>query len=628
MIDKVEINIKAGDGGSGSVGFRREMYVPFGGPDGGDGGRGGDVIIRADRSVDNLRAYRGKSSYKAENGRNGAGRKKFGSDGQDLVLSVPPGTVVTAIEDGQEIILADLENAEDSVVVGSGGKGGYGNVHYKSSVNQAPRIAQRGETGEERSLRLEMRLIADAGIIGYPNAGKSTLLAAASAARPKIASYPFTTLEPVLGMVEVGQETFAVAEIPGLIEGAHLGKGLGHDFLRHAMRTRVLIHLVSGDSNSPVDDMVKVNNELTLFDPVLGQKPQIVAVNKTDLPQVQEVLDVIKGDFKAAGVKAHYISAENGDGVKGLMAEVLKVLQEQTTAEKKTEAPVKIFRPQPREPRIRVERENGEFVIYAPGMDRLIAGQGATANELRWQLNMQLEKHGVTKALEKAGVQAGDKIRCGSLSWEWNAGEKERKKIGVLGGTFDPVHLGHIMIAEEVKKSLELEEVLIVPAGQPQTRSFDIVSPARQRLEMLELAVAGKKGLTISTIEIERKGPSFTSDTLLELKNKYGHNYEIYFILGWDSLAQIPTWHEPSRILNLCYLAAVPRPGYKRPSLKTMEGVLPGIADRVIFLDGPKIDISATEVRERLAKGETIEHLVPEAVAEYIKQRRLYTEAQ
>jgi GTPase len=625
MIDKVEINVKAGDGGSGSVGFRREMYVPYGGPDGGDGGRGGDVIIRADRSVDNLRAYRGRTNYKAENGHNGAGRKKFGADGQNLVLTVPPGTIVTTIEDGQETLLADLENDGDNVIAAGGGKGGYGNVHYKSSVNQAPRIAQRGETGEERFLRLEMRLIADVGIIGYPNAGKSTLLAAASAAKPKIASYPFTTLEPVLGLVQVGEESFVIAEIPGLIEGAHLGKGLGHDFLRHAMRTRVLIHLVSGDSASPGDDMVKVNNELTLFDPVLGQKPQIVAVNKTDLPQVQEVLDIIKSDFTAAGIKPHYISAETGDGVKALMAAALKALNEQNALEKKPEPAVKVFRPQPREPRIRVEKENGEFVIYAPGMDRLIAGQGATANELRWQLNMQLEKHGVTKALEQAGVRLGDKIRCGSLTWEWSAGEKGIKRLGVLGGTFDPVHLGHLIMAEEVQKSLELDEVLIVPAGQPQTRSFDIVTPARQRLDMLELAVAGKKELKISTIETDRKGPSFTADTLLELKNKYGTTWEIYFILGWDSLAQLPTWHEPSRILNLCYLAAVPRPGYKRPSLKALEGVLPGISDRVVFMDGPKIDISATEVRERVAKGETITHLVPEAVAEYIRKHKLYT---
>lgn len=625
MIDHVEINVKAGNGGNGAVNFRREMYVPYGGPDGGDGGKGGSVIVRADRSVDNLRAFRQRNFYKAENGHNGAGRKKFGANGEDLILPVPPGTLITALdEEGQETTLADLGSEGDSIVVAAGGKGGFGNVHFKSSVNQAPRIAQKGEAGEERDVRLEMRLIADVGIIGYPNAGKSTLLAAASAAKPKIASYPFTTLEPILGVVEEGSDTFVIAEIPGLIEGAHLGKGLGHDFLRHAMRTKILIHLISSDSASPTDDLVKVNNELALFDPTLGQKPQIVAVNKIDIPEVQEVLDVIKSELVTAGIKAHYLSAETGEGVKALMAAAWKLLKEERAAEMLPEPPVKVFHPQPREPRINVERQGNEFVIHAPGLDRLIAGQGATSNELRWQLNIQLEKHGVNNALEKAGVKAGDRVRCGDLTWEWSVPGKDLKKIGVLGGTFDPVHLGHIMMAEEVKKSLDLTEVLLIPAGQPQTRPDENITPARQRLEMLELAVEGKPGLKVSSIEIERKGPSYTVDTLLEMKNKY-KGYEIYFILGWDSLAQLPAWHEPSRIINLCYLVAVPRPGYKRPALKTLEGVLPGINDRVIFTDGPKNDISATEIRERIARGEPIDHLVPEAVAKYIVKNKLYT---
>jgi GTP-binding protein len=625
MIDHVEITVKAGNGGNGAVSFRREMYVPYGGPDGGDGGKGGDVIIRADRSVDNLRAYRQRNTYKAENGHNGAGRKKFGADGEDLILPVPPGTIITDIdEDGREVTLADLENPGDSVIAAKGGVGGLGNVHYKSSVNQAPRTAQRGELGEELGIRLEMRLIADVGIIGFPNAGKSTLLAKASAARPKIASYPFTTLEPVLGVVEIGLDTFVIAEIPGLIEGAHLGKGLGHDFLRHAMRTKVLLHLVSGDSSSPVDDMVKVNNELALFDPALGQKPQIVAVNKIDLPDVKELLDVIKSDFAASGIKPHYISAETGEGVKELTADVLKLLKEQAAAEKPAEAPVKVFRPQPREPRIRVERVGNEFVIHAPGLDRMYAGQGSTAHELRWQMNLHLEKLGVNKALEKAGAKAGDKVRCGEMTWEWSAAEKEIKRLGVLGGTFDPPHLGHIMIAEEVKQSLDLTEVLMIPAGQPQSKRFDIVSPARQRLEMLQLAVDEIPGLKVSTIEMERKGPTFTVDMLLELKNEYGRDHEIYFILGWDSLEQLPTWHEPSRIINLCYLVAIPRPGVKKPSLRSLENVLPGITEKVIFMDSPKIDISATEIREKVVKGESIEHLVPEPVAKYIKKNKLY----
>ncbi|OGO01348.1 MAG: hypothetical protein A2Y90_00540, partial [Chloroflexi bacterium RBG_13_52_12] len=578
--------------------------------------------------VDNLRYYHQKSIYRGEKGHGGTGKKKYGRDGEDLVLAVPPGTVVTSIEeDGLEVLLADLENPGDKVIAANGGKGGWGNVHYKSSTNQAPHIAQKGEAGEERYIRLEMKLIADVGIIGYPNAGKSTLLAAASAAKPKIAGYPFTTIEPILGVVEIGLESFVIAEIPGLIEGAHLGKGLGHDFLRHAMRTKILVHLISGASGSPTEDMLKVNNELSLFDPSLGKRHQIVAINKIDLPEVQEVLDVIKSEFAESGIKAHYISAETGQGVSALMAEVLKVLKEEAAAEVSPEPPGKVFRPQPREARINVVREGDEFVIYSPGLDRIIGGSGVTTEELRWQLNFQLDKLGVNTALEKAGAKGGDKVRCGDLSWEWSLPDRERKKIGVLGGTFDPVHLGHIMMAEEARESLGLSEVLMVPAGQPMSKPNDMVTPARQRLEMLQLAVAGKPGLKVSTIEIERKGPSYTADTIAEIRSAYGGGYEIYFILGWDSLAQLPDWYEPSRLISMCYLVAVPRPGWKRPTLKSLEGVLPAIKNRVIFMDGPRVDISATEIRKLAARGESIDHLVPEPVAEYIKKNKLYQTA-
>jgi GTPase len=624
MIDHVEITVIAGNGGNGAVTFRREAMVAFGGPDGGDGGKGGDVIIKADRSVDNLRFYRGRRIYTAEAGFNGSGKNKFGADGEDLILTVPPGTIVTEKdEDGIEVILGDLSEEDEKLIVAAGGKGGLGNFHFKSSVNQAPRLAQKGEKGEERIVKLEMRLIADAGIIGYPNAGKSTLLGGASAAKPKIAAYPFTTLEPILGVVYIDQDSFVIAEIPGLIEDAHLGKGLGHDFLRHAMRTRVLIHLISGDSNSPVADMIKVNNELSLFDPVLGQKPQIVAVNKTDIPEVGEVKDIIKSEFNAVGIEPHFISAETGEGVKALMADVLQLLKQKPAAVKPIEAPVKIFRPQPKESRITVEKMNDVYVIHAPGLDRMYAGKGSSANELRWQLNMQLEKHGIKRILEKAGISAGDKIRCGDLVWEWKTDEQERKKIGIFGGTFDPVHLGHIMIVEEVKNSLELEKVLFIPAGQPQTRKAETVTPAHDRLAMLDLAIEGKDGFAVSDIEIKRKGPSFTVDTLLELKNTHkGH--EIYFILGWDSLEQLPQWHEPSRIINLCTLVAVPRPGYDKPSLKAMEGILPGITEKVVFMDRPRVEISATDIRDRAGRGESIIHLVPEKVEEYIRTHKLY----
>jgi GTP-binding protein len=420
MFDKAEVTVKSGDGGNGVVGFRREMYVPYGGPDGGDGGSGGNVLVRADEVVDSLRRYRQRKIQRAESGHKGGGSRKHGRDGEDLVLLVPPGTIVTEkTGEGTEILLADLDKSGDKVLIAGGGKGGWGNTHFKSSTNQAPRIAQRGEAGEERTIRLEMRLIADVGIIGYPNAGKSTLLAAASAARPKVASYPFTTIEPVLGVVELGLDSFVMAEIPGLIEGAHLGRGLGHEFLRHAMRTKIFIHLVSGTSESPIDDMLHVNEELAMFDPSLARKNQLITLNKIDLPEVQERLDVIKGELTGAGIRAHYISAATGQGVPELVAEAMKVLKAETAREKSVELPGKVFRPQPREPRVKVIREGDEFVIYAPDLVRIIAGAGVTPTELRWQLNYQLKRLGINKIMAKAGVKTGDKIRCGELTWEW-----------------------------------------------------------------------------------------------------------------------------------------------------------------------------------------------------------------
>ncbi len=606
------------------VGFRREMYVPFGGPDGGDGGRGGNVIVRADRSTDSLRYYQQRKIFRAENGHNGAGRQKHGKDGKDVVLAVPPGTMIFTEEDGNRMKLADLEKDGDKVVIAEGGKGGWGNVHFKSSTNQAPRIALRGEKGEEKTIRLEMRIIADAGIIGYPNAGKSTLLARASAAKPKVAGYPFTTLEPVLGVVETGMDSFVMAEIPGLIEGAHLGKGLGHDFLQHAMRTKIFIHMVDGTSGTPAEDMMKVNGELAMFDASLAQKPQIVAVNKIDLPEVKEKLKSLKEEFSGAGIRAHYVSAATGEGVDGLMAEAMKVLKAQQAEAKKVELPVKVFRPQPREDRVKVAREGDVWVVKASWLDRLIAGGGATAEELRGQLNQQLSRLGAEKTLERAGVKAGDKIRCGDLMWEWSSAGKGGKKTGILGGTFDPVHKGHIMMAKEAKESLELDEVLMIPAGQPMSKKNEIITPAKHRLEMLKLAVEGIPYLKISTIEIEREGPSYTADTLAQLREKSKGGDELYFILGWDCLAQLPTWHEPSRIISMCTLVAVPRPGHAKPRLRQLEANLPGITKKVVFLDKPKVDISATGIREMAVMGESIEQLVPKPVAEYIKKNKLY----
>jgi GTP-binding protein len=346
MFDKVGIEVRAGDGGNGVVSFRREKFVPFGGPDGGDGGDGGDVVVIADETVTSLKMLARKRFHRAGKGGDGGSKKKHGKKGKDLFLAVPVGTVVSyKSQIGDKALIADLEQPGQQAVLAKGGKGGFGNTHFATATNQAPKTAQKGEAGEENSIILELKLIADVGLIGYPNVGKSSLLAAVSAAKPRIASYPFTTREPELGVVEVGRLSFVLAEIPGLLDGAHLGRGLGHDFLRHIMRTRVLIHLVDGSSPSPVDDMIRVNTELGLFDSSLAKKPQLVAVNKMDLPQVRAQLDNIKDSFKSVGTKVLFVSAVTGEGTSELMAEATKLLG---SAKPEAVKIKKVFQPKPR----------------------------------------------------------------------------------------------------------------------------------------------------------------------------------------------------------------------------------------------------------------------------------------
>ena len=421
MIDVIEIVVRAGKGGGGVVSFRREKFVPFGGPDGGDGGKGGDVVIMADTSVTNLRLFKPRRLFRAAGGKDGQSKRKHGKQGEDLILKVPVGTVVSSKTPiGGDALIADLEQPGQQAIVARGGKGGLGNTHFTSSINQAPELAQKGETGEKHSIILEMRLIADVGIIGYPNVGKSTLLAAASAAQPKIASYPFTTREPILGVVEVGQRSFVLAEIPGLIDGAHLGRGLGHDFLRHIVRTKILIHLVDGSSTSPVENMIQVNAELSLFDSALAQKPQLIAVNKTDLSQVRVRLAEIKDAFSSAGTIPLFVSAASGKGVAELMAETVEVLQSVTLeGGVDDKIPTKVFRPQPKGIGSRVYKEGNTFVVVAPELERIVARTDVTSLGVRWQLKKQLARLGVSQALERAGVKPGGRVRCGNLEWDW-----------------------------------------------------------------------------------------------------------------------------------------------------------------------------------------------------------------
>jgi len=421
MFDWVEIVVKAGDGGNGVVSFRREKFVPFGGPNGGDGGNGGDVIIRADSTITNLRAFKQKRFYRAGAGEDGKSKRQHGKGGEKLVLKVPVGTLLLSkTQLGDNVLIDDLEHAGQEAVVAKGGEGGLGNVHFASSTNQAPQVAQKGSAGEGKAIILEMRLIADVGIIGYPNVGKSTLLTAASAAKPKIASYPFTTREPILGMVEVGQARLVLAEIPGLIDGAHLGRGLGHDFLRHSLRTKILIHLIDGSSESPVEDLIRVNAELSLFDSALAQKPQLVAINKIDLPQVRQQVTRIKDAFSTAGTTVFFVSAATGEGVNELLTETVELLKDVSSGkETSMRVPKKVFRPQPQNVGASVRKEGDTFVVEVPGLERIIARMDMTSREARQQLRKQLVRSGASKRLEKAGIKPGDRVRCGDLEWEW-----------------------------------------------------------------------------------------------------------------------------------------------------------------------------------------------------------------
>jgi GTPase len=421
MLDRVEIRIKGGNGGGGAVTFRREKYVPFGGPSGGDGGIGGSVIIKADESVSTLMAYKYKRSFKAQSGQNGMSKNKHGKNGEDLILTVPPGTLVYEKEGDNRWLLADLTEQGQKVTAAAGGRGGLGNSHFATATNQTPNVSEPGRPGQEKTIILEMRVIADVGIIGYPNVGKSTLLSVLSAAHPEIDNYPFTTIEPVLGVVNVDDlNSFVTAEIPGLIEGAHEGKGLGHNFLKHAMRTRVLIHLLDGTADSPLDNMVQVNNELVKYDAELAERKQVVAINKCDLPEVKNRIKKIKEEFAAVNMKPVFISAEGKIGLKQLVDETWQVLNfVDKEQEYQPEQTVKVFKPQPVDAGTRITRQGDSFILKDPAVERLLSNLDLNDEEDLEEFNEALEKLGINKLLKEAGIKSGSTVITDSMEWEW-----------------------------------------------------------------------------------------------------------------------------------------------------------------------------------------------------------------
>jgi GTP-binding protein len=417
FFDEAKIYVKSGDGGDGSVAFRREKYVPFGGPSGGNGGSGGDAYLVVDRNLNTLVHFRKRIHFKAGNGVRGSGKKQQGRRGEDRLVAVPPGTMVFDADSGE--FLADLMEDGQQLLVAKGGRGGRGNAAFASPTNQAPRLAEHGEPGQERWLRLELKLIADVGVIGMPNAGKSTLLSVVSAARPKIADYPFTTLQPNLGVVQVdSHESFVMADVPGLIEGASEGAGLGHQFLRHVERTRLLIHLLDGAASDPLVDYAAINRELAQFSEPLAAKPQIVVLNKMDLPETQAWWPLVQEAMEELEVEAYAISAVTGQGVQALMQRLFRLLQDLPPPEPAREE-MAIFRPAEGEEAFTIEQTEDGWRVHGTRVERVAAMTPFVLPEAVARFQRQLRAMGVVEALEAAGVQPGDTVHIGEQELEW-----------------------------------------------------------------------------------------------------------------------------------------------------------------------------------------------------------------
>lgn len=417
FIDEAKIQVISGKGGDGIVHFRREKYVPLGGPDGGDGGPGGDIIFQVKPTLNTLSAFQHKHRFHAQDGSKGGGNNRTGLSGKDLVIDVPPGTIIYDDTTGE--VLGDLVQPGEQLTVCRGGRGGRGNARFTTSRRQAPRLAERGEPAQERWIRLELRLIADIGLVGVPNAGKSTLLAAVTNAHPKIASYPFTTLEPNLGVATVDEDTTLIlADIPGLIEGAHLGVGLGHTFLRHIQRTRVLIHILDGSALDPVLDYAQIRSELALFDPALPTKPEIVAYNKIDLPEVEARWSGIKRQLQKKGVSQVLpISALARTNLKELLNQVAQALAEAPLPPEQIELPVYRSESDPRA--FTILREDQGWRVSGKAIERAAAMTYWEYDESIRRFQNILQMLGIEETLRTAGIKLGDTVHIGDYELEW-----------------------------------------------------------------------------------------------------------------------------------------------------------------------------------------------------------------
>lgn len=422
FVDKARIFVKAGNGGNGAISFRREKYVPAGGPDGGDGGRGASIVLEADSGLRTLMDFKYKKKYSAQNGEDGSKKHRSGKNGEDLVLKVPQGTIVKDEKTG--LIIADLKNDEEKVVVAKGGYGGKGNHNFANSVRQAPSFAKSGTDGEERFIILELKMLADVGLLGFPNVGKSTFLSVVTSAKPKIANYHFTTLTPNLGVIKTRyNESFVIADIPGIIEGASEGIGLGHDFLRHVERTKILIHIVdiSGiEGRNPIGDFDKINDELKLYNEKLASRTQVVVANKADLLFDESPYDEFKNEMEKRGYKVFKTSVATGEGVDEVIDYVYNVLKEVSDIELISED--EIYKPEldEKEEGLKVEiDENEVYVVTGKELRRIMYSVNFDDMESLQYFQNQMETRGVFEQLREMGIEEGDTVKIYELEFEF-----------------------------------------------------------------------------------------------------------------------------------------------------------------------------------------------------------------
>lgn len=419
LVDEAKIFVASGKGGDGIVAFRREKYVARGGPSGGNGGRGGDVVLKADANLNTLYYFRNHVHFKAKSGGKGGSSNKTGADADSLIVRVPTGTVARDAATGG--LIADITRADDEVIVAQGGRGGRGNAHFKSAANQAPRLAEKGAPGLERWITLELKMIADVALVGMPNAGKSTLLAVVSNAKPKIAEYPFTTLEPNLGTVVYDNLDLIFADIPGLIEGAHLGVGLGHAFLRHVQRTDIIVHILDGAAADPLADYNQIRAELALYDAKLAERPEIVVINKLDLPETREYLDLLKESLSARGVAEPVaISALTRENVTRVVQRVFEQAAKLPRSENTVVEDLPLYEIESEEIPFELAVEGGVYYVSGDRIERAAAMTYWDYDEAVLRFHKTLEALGVADALVKAGVREGDTVFVGEFELEWS----------------------------------------------------------------------------------------------------------------------------------------------------------------------------------------------------------------